>query len=767
MITKPVIFISAVSRELHSARDLVAKTLLVLGYEPKWQDIASTETGDLRAVLRKWVDDSAAVIQLVGHCYGFAPQESDTQFGPVSYTQYEALYARQRGKPVWHLILGDDHPTDGCSSEPQNLRELQASYRDKVKSYPDLYHSSHSLPQTEAIVLKLRDDLAQLRKQQRRWSRLVLGLLAVLVLGGAWLMHVQKQQAVVAVQTAVEVQKQADVVSQTSDDVKELKSQNDKLLAALRELPGTLGKQAQSLNSKDKATRLATAYAELEQHHHLQPGSLAKELPKFAEQLLLQANTSVLDRANALFATKRFAECETAALEAKDQALAAAGKPVQDAIAALELAGSAAFQQIHYAQALDHYRAAAALTDEKRNPLEWARVQYMIAVVLCISGKYDESESLLRRSQVVFQKELGLDHDDSLANRHCLAISLWSQGKGKEAVHESAVVLEAMKRLLGAEHPKTLNRQTALLVMLSDAGLEVSLEPAFRDLLQIYRRVLGEEDEDTLTCWVNLACALDEQGEHITAEKELRQILQIRERRLGPEHPETLFTRSNLSIALEHQGNHAEAERELRIVLELRQHVIGKNHPDIANDHLQLGSILGNQKKYAAAEQEFRASLQVREQISGPEHSSTLNVRSDLADVLDVQGKYAEAEVEYRTMLAIHQRVDGPEHPSVLTRRNNLAVSLWTQGKNTEAEGEFRSVLYMRQRVLGAEHSDTLQSYYNLAMCLEDQKKLKEALEFVQRAEKGYQKVLGLAHPDSQQAKTAHERIETKMKTGK
>lgn len=40
MSTKPVI--SPVSKELRSARDLVAKTLLALGYEPKWQDIAAT-----------------------------------------------------------------------------------------------------------------------------------------------------------------------------------------------------------------------------------------------------------------------------------------------------------------------------------------------------------------------------------------------------------------------------------------------------------------------------------------------------------------------------------------------------------------------------------------------------------------------------------------------------------------------------------------------------------------------------------------------------
>lgn len=122
----------------------------------------------------------------------------------------------------------------------------------------------------------------------------------------------------------------------------------DVLLAVSRELVSTLGRQRRSQNPQDAAARLAAAYVELEAQHHLPPGTLAKELPKFAEQLLQRSDTSALDRANALFVTKKFAECETAALQAKDQAVAAAGKPLRDAIAALELAGSAAREQIHY-----------------------------------------------------------------------------------------------------------------------------------------------------------------------------------------------------------------------------------------------------------------------------------------------------------------------------------------------------------------------------------------------------------------------------------
>lgn len=63
---KPRIFISSVSREFRSARQLIANTLLALGCEPIWQDIFETSSDDLRPMLRKQIDSCSAVIQLWG-----------------------------------------------------------------------------------------------------------------------------------------------------------------------------------------------------------------------------------------------------------------------------------------------------------------------------------------------------------------------------------------------------------------------------------------------------------------------------------------------------------------------------------------------------------------------------------------------------------------------------------------------------------------------------------------------------------------------------
>ena len=64
---KPRLFISAVTSELGTPRQLVANVLSRLGYDPVWQDIFGTEPGDLRRMLRDKIDDCDGLIHLVGH----------------------------------------------------------------------------------------------------------------------------------------------------------------------------------------------------------------------------------------------------------------------------------------------------------------------------------------------------------------------------------------------------------------------------------------------------------------------------------------------------------------------------------------------------------------------------------------------------------------------------------------------------------------------------------------------------------------------------
>ena len=191
MSPRPTIFISAVSKELRSARQLVANTLTFLGYEPIWQDIFGTESGDLRQMLRQQIDQSKGVVQLIGQCYGAEPPTPDPEFGRVSYTQYEALYARKSGKKIWYLYMDKSFPIDEHEPEPEELQHLQSAYRNMLKVDTHLFHPLATREALEAGVLKLRDDLTQLRRGAKRWAWGVAALLCLIAVLVIWLVRGQ------------------------------------------------------------------------------------------------------------------------------------------------------------------------------------------------------------------------------------------------------------------------------------------------------------------------------------------------------------------------------------------------------------------------------------------------------------------------------------------------------------------------------------------------------------------------------------------------
>src|SRR3974390_3157711 len=106
-MNRPRLFLSAVSEELSPARQAVAAAVRTLGYDPVSQDDFPTGYGELRQWLREQIDSCDGLIQLVGQGFGAEPPEVDLEFGRVSYTQYEFLYACRRHKKTWVIVVGE------------------------------------------------------------------------------------------------------------------------------------------------------------------------------------------------------------------------------------------------------------------------------------------------------------------------------------------------------------------------------------------------------------------------------------------------------------------------------------------------------------------------------------------------------------------------------------------------------------------------------------------------------------------------------------
>jgi hypothetical protein len=693
---RPLIFISAVSKEQKSARQLVSNTLQFLGYEPVWQDIFGTEQGDLREMLRRKIDECKGIVQLVGKCYGAEPPKPDETFGRVSYTQYEALYAKLRGKKVWYLFLDENFPGDAHQEEPSELRELQETYRRRLKSESQLYHPLNTREGLESSVLKLRDDLTRLRRGVKQWAAAVIILLVAITAAVLWLEHGQQQE-------------RRQIVEQNQ----ELAQVNQKLTELLQSYPGT---HAQIHEEQPNATAAEVdrqTYETLAEKSGVNPATLQAQLPERAQQIQMAADATPFQKASAAFMTRDYAQAERLALAAAGQAQQSLPPDVSAAIKGFQLAGYAADARTNdvaskYDDALSHYRAAQQLVDRASDPLQWAGLQRDIAFVLDEQGQYPAAEQSYRDALKEIQSVRPDGDKDLLALGNNLAITLFEQGKYAEAEVELRQVVAAANKSLDPNDPVLLLSHINLANVLLDQGEYPEAETECADVIKTETEAFGPANGYTLASRNNLAIVLLGEGKYDNAEKELQDLTALESTTLGPEHRYTLATRDTLALALLGGGKFVEAEEESRAVVTLREKVLGLNHPD------------------------------------------TINSRNNLAHALNEEGKYTEAESLSREIIDLDSDTLGMKHPYRIESHHNLAVALAGEGRYDEAETEFWETINLRESVLGRLHPDTFSTYYQFALCLKAEGKPEEARKFAQQAVDGANKILGPTHPDTQ-----------------
>ncbi len=176
---RPRLFLSTVSEELKTARQAVARTIRTLGFDPVSQDDFPTGYGELRQWLREQLDSCESLIQLVGDGYGVEPPDIDPEYGRVSYTQLEFLYAHKQKKKTWIIVIGKDFPRDkppdqlDLPRDPGHLdligyqaerRALQQKYLVQLGQETHLRLAAYNETELEEILLRLHDELGELGK---------------------------------------------------------------------------------------------------------------------------------------------------------------------------------------------------------------------------------------------------------------------------------------------------------------------------------------------------------------------------------------------------------------------------------------------------------------------------------------------------------------------------------------------------------------------------------------------------------------------------
>ena len=97
---RTAVYISATSRDLRSARTIVADALLRTGAMPVSQDSFTAESLSIEDLILDKISACDAVICVVGFCYGWMPKGSTESERQRSITRMEFDIARKLEKPI-------------------------------------------------------------------------------------------------------------------------------------------------------------------------------------------------------------------------------------------------------------------------------------------------------------------------------------------------------------------------------------------------------------------------------------------------------------------------------------------------------------------------------------------------------------------------------------------------------------------------------------------------------------------------------------------
>ena len=364
-------------------------------------------------------------------------------------------------------------------------------------------------------------------------------------------------------------------------------------------------------------------------------------------------------------------------------------------------------------------------------------------------GLYPQAEALERAVLKMRLRALGAEHQETLAARHAVAVTMGQRGDHARAEAEFHDVLDARQRVLGAEHQDTLATRHEIALMMAARGNRTRAEAEFRDVLATRLKVLGTDHRDALATRLELARMMGERGDQAGAETEYRGVLAAELQVLGVNHPHTLATRHEIARTMAARGDRAGAEAEFRDVLAVRLRVVGAKHPDTLITRHEVARMMGERGSYAKAEAEFRDVLAIRLKVLGAEHPDTLITRHEIARMMAFQGNYTGAETESRDVLAVRLRMQGAEHPETLITRHEVARMMAERGDYAGAEAEFRDVLAARERVLGAEHPDTLITRHDVARVMAERGDYAGAEAEFRDVLAARERVLGAEHPDT------------------
>lgn len=332
------------------------------------------------------------------------------------------------------------------------------------------------------------------------------------------------------------------------------------LRRALERLPSTKYERRQLGPDEPDELLTARAYYQLELHYEFPRGTLARELPAFAKRMLLSPGRHEGYGIYAAYACGRLAACEKLALAAKEKSIAFWERPTEGAIQLQVLAAWSAREQHQPGRALDHLRAAAAMTAGDFGQIQNVGIFEQMSALLYELGRYEEGLAVVREALQVSQEMHFNSKGMGRPNHHYLAPLLTASGDLAEAerLYRQQLAWRGPRSEYWNEY--TLPAVNSLAGFLHAKGDLNEAESLYRQAVKTLDRQRHRKTPTPLVHANIMALSLRDKGDLSWADQLQPRKLVFGKRPPPPDHPDLLFTLYHLSRLLRDQGDLSGAE---------------------------------------------------------------------------------------------------------------------------------------------------------------------------------------------------------------
>ena len=338
-----------------------------------------------------------------------------------------------------------------------------------------------------------------------------------------------------------------------------------------------------------------------------------------------------------------------------------------------------------------------------------------LAITYRALGQYDKALALNEQTLKLRRIKLGEDHLDTLASMNNLAITYNSLGQNDKTLVLYEQILKLQRAKFGEGHPSTLTSMNSLAntyVALGQFDKALALN---EQTLKLRRIKLGEDHPDTLVSMDRMAVTYNSSGQSDKALALQERTLQLMRAKLGEDHPNTLGLMSNLAGTYNQLGQFDKAVALGERTLQLMRAKLGEDNPNTPVMMNNLGAFYSSLNEFDKALALAEEVLKLNRAKLGEDHPYTIGAMAGVAVNYSALGQYDKAVVLSEQALKLSRAKLGEDHISTRVYMLTVADTYSALGQYDKALALYEQALKLNRAKVGEDHPSTLRSMNSLA----------------------------------------------------